>query len=431
MSFRTVLPLAVCCALFLLMAGPMDGAHVRTGAPASPPAAALACPSRQKTEQVMNLITEELVEGALDAVISFGPRVTGTPACRKAGTYLFETFSAMGIPVRYQNWTAVGNLWHPFVYRGENIEATLPGTHGTGGEVVVFNAHYDTVRRTVGADDDASGVAAVLAAASALSRLSFNHTMKFVAFSGEEVGLLGSNAYAREAYEAGDAISVEFNADMIGHANTSDAGRRFRVYATPDIEWVLDRIQAVNDGMPVPFNLTRGLIGRGRGGSDYHSFHTYGYEAVACFEYQWNPHMHEPEDDRPNVNVSYLVNTTRLIAGTMSTLADASFEYPHVLLEAPRRGEATLRDTPVVTLPKATSVCIGDLAIAATVRAGAHPIERVECYANGAFLGVDDAPPYEWVLDGCRIGTVELEVIAFDAAGRTASDWMNVVHINF
>jgi len=64
-----------------------------------------------------------------------------------------------------------------------------------------MSARYDCTSGSLGADDDGSGVAAVLASASIMSHYAFNHTIRFIAFSGEEVGTYGSFTYAKEAYE--------------------------------------------------------------------------------------------------------------------------------------------------------------------------------------------------------------------------------------
>ena len=58
--------------------------------------------------------------------------------------------------------------------------------------IYVVSAHYDCSEGSMGANDDGSGVAGMLAIADILSKYSFNHTIQFIAFSGEEVGTLGS-----------------------------------------------------------------------------------------------------------------------------------------------------------------------------------------------------------------------------------------------
>jgi Zn-dependent M28 family amino/carboxypeptidase len=80
-------------------------------------------------------------------------------------------------------------------YRERNVVADLPGK--TADEVVLLGAHYDSWDFAQGADDDGSGVAAVLEAARILKRLGIQprRTIRFVFFSGEEEATLGSRAY--------------------------------------------------------------------------------------------------------------------------------------------------------------------------------------------------------------------------------------------
>ena len=183
----------------------------------------------QKIADIIKLIDESLIREYLETLVEIGPRMTGTQGCRNAAEYIYQHFQSYNLDTRYQNWTAIGNEWIPRGYDSQNIEGTLEGFSATSEAIVIFNAHYDTVAISPGADDDGSGTAAVLAAAYALSQFDFHHTIKFVAFSGEEVGLLGSKVYAKEAYENNDKILIEFNADMIGHADTKEAGEKFRM----------------------------------------------------------------------------------------------------------------------------------------------------------------------------------------------------------
>ena len=77
----------------------------------------------------------------------------------------------------------------------------------------ILSAHYDSFSwttsqvRAPGADDNASGVAAVLEAARVLSACDFPHSLLFLFFAGEEQGLVGSRAYAAEAASRGMKIS--------------------------------------------------------------------------------------------------------------------------------------------------------------------------------------------------------------------------------
>ena len=373
----------------------------------------------------MPLVNKSVLYGYLAGLVGIGPRVTGTPGCRAAAEYIYQEFERLGLQVSYHEWTAWGNLWHPRRFDSRNVVATLPGSNDA---TIIFNAHYDTVKGTVGADDDASGVAAVLAAAHALHDRQFNHTVTFIALSGEEEGLLGSHAYASDAYAANASIVVEFNADMIGHANTSEGGRSFRMYGTEDTAWVRGLVEDVNDALGIDFELVNGSIGReGQGGSDYASFAWYGYEAVAFFEKEWNPYMHEPEDDLDNVNLSYLYNTTSLITGTIAELADTPLR-PQVTLETPRRDSVYLAGAAIAPSLGQRSILIGDCTVQARTWYG--EVEQVDFYLGDTLVHSDDAAPFTWDVDRIILGERTLRVVATDAAGRTSEDYLSVFFLH-
>jgi hypothetical protein len=115
-----------------------------------------------------------------------------------------------------------------------NLVATLRGTQPeSAARVYVVSGHYDSRCTDVlnftcdapGADDDASGVAAMLELARVMAKRTFDATIVFMAVAGEEQGLYGSTFYAQQAKAAGMDIEGMFTNDIIG-SSTSDQGRR-------------------------------------------------------------------------------------------------------------------------------------------------------------------------------------------------------------
>lgn len=107
-----------------------------------------------------------------------------------------------------------------------NVIAELPGT---GDGIVVVGAHYDTVPQTgVGANDNASGTAVIVALAEALSGQSLPFTVRFVSFGAEEVGLLGSSHYVDSLSDAElGRVKAMLNFDVVGSgAYTAVSGYR-------------------------------------------------------------------------------------------------------------------------------------------------------------------------------------------------------------
>ncbi|MDP1650867.1 MAG: M28 family peptidase [Rubrivivax sp.] len=104
--------------------------------------------------------------------------------------------------------------------RCENLEVTLPGTAGRS-EIIVVGAHYDTVRGSPGADDNASGVASLIEIARALQPRSLRRTVRLVAFVNEEAPFfftrqMGSWIYASAARRRGDDIRLMLSLEMLG-----------------------------------------------------------------------------------------------------------------------------------------------------------------------------------------------------------------------
>ena len=306
-----------------------------------------------------------------------------------------------------------------------NVEGILPGDD----KIIIFNAHFDTVSTTVGADDNAGGVSALITTAEVLSKFKFKHTIKFVAFSGEEQGLLGSNEYARKAYEEGDKIIVEFNADMIGHAEKEGAESKFRIYSTEDADWIVREIDEINNYSGIKFDFVKGNITRRYGGSDYHSFAKYGFESVAFFEYEWNPKMHQASDNMSNVNIDYLTNTTRIIAGTIAFLGDAEQKKPYLIISSPKRGRIYIDGREILSLRNKKSLIIGKNFVSAYAESN-FGIEKVEFYLDGEIVNTDTTPPYEFSINKNSLWQHEIKVVAYDSEDYSV-DWMDVLWFNF
>jgi Zn-dependent M28 family amino/carboxypeptidase len=115
---------------------------------------------------------------------------------------IYNTFGSFGLTASYDLFGT-----------GTNVVAVKTGTVHPE-QVYIIGAHYDSVGNA-GADDNASGVAAVLEAARVLADFQFEATLRFVAFDREEDGLIGSTAYA--AAHAGDNILGMLSLDMIAY----------------------------------------------------------------------------------------------------------------------------------------------------------------------------------------------------------------------
>jgi len=269
-------------------------------------------------DEIINLINQidvSLVTGFIKDLETIGPRRTTTATCEQAGRYIYQQFETMGLDVKYQNWSSSSSLY------GSNIEATLPGVDTESDEIYIVCGHYDTVQPSPGADDNGAGTAAVLACASIMNQYSFNHTIRFVTFSGEEQGLVGSHYYASESYELNEPIIAVLNADMMGYASNEESASKVIVYDNEPSSWITDLTVDISQTYHDYINLEV-VHGGYSGRSDHASFHNAYYDAIFYFEYELNPFYHSSNDILENMNPSYATNVTKLIIGTLGELAD-------------------------------------------------------------------------------------------------------------
>jgi hypothetical protein len=263
---------------------------------------------------IIEQINETMMSAYLVDLVAFGPHPTVSPACDQVAEYLFDKFENLSLDVCYQNWQYDASTY------GRNIEATLPGLSN---ETYIISAHYDTWQTSPGADDDAAGVAAVLTAAHVLSQYSFNHTIRFVLFSGEEQGLYGSYFYSEEAYNNCDNIIANINLDMMGYASNLIEESKIRIYKNTQSSWIVDEYsipisQRYADLLDFEVLVFDDPTGHG---SDYLSFWKFGHDALFYHEYKWNSYVHTPEDTIENMNIHYATKVTRFAIATIAELA--------------------------------------------------------------------------------------------------------------
>jgi hypothetical protein len=220
--------------------------------------------------------------------------------------------------------------WQDYEYYGKNVEATIPGIDQTSDEVYIICAHYDSVPGSPGADDDGSGTVAVMVAAELMSNYVFNHTIKFVTFSGEEQGLFGSYYYVQEAVENNENIAGVLNLDMIGYAESQTDKDSVRVFEGDFSFDLLDITTQVSQDYSDIFTID--VVPSGYSwGSDHYYFWQAGFNALFYIESNFNPYYHSPQDVIENMDISYAVENTQLTIATLCTIAEIkSNEIPDI-----------------------------------------------------------------------------------------------------
>ena len=235
-----------------------------------------------------------------------------------------------------------------------NIVAVLPGTENAERQFIV-SGHYDSLSQVFkpghdldsaepvvdeeksaaeplapGVTDDASGTAAVLELARVMSQFEFKKTIVFVAFAGEEEGLLGSRLYAAKARGENRIVDGVLNNDIIGSDIAGDGrieNRTVRVFSEEPADspsrQLARYIQEIG-ARYVPW-VKVDLIFRhdrfGRGG-DHTPFNAKGYAAVRFTTPAENySNQHTPTDTFANTSPAYTAQVTRINAAALSSLA--------------------------------------------------------------------------------------------------------------
>jgi len=233
------------------------------------------------------------------AADSMEGRRVGSAGGARARRYLLERLRALDL-------TPWGTSYeYPFplsgdVAAGVNLLAVIPGQDRE--RFIVLSAHYDHIgilRGEIynGADDNASGVAGVLAIAAELRRKPLKHSVLIALFDGEEFGLLGAKAFLPEARRRKTALALEVNLDMVGH----NAKGELWAAGAGHYPILLPALKALQARAPI-----RLLLGHDRPGvagqrdwtneSDQGPFHASGIPFV-YFGVEDHKDYHRPTDD--------------------------------------------------------------------------------------------------------------------------------------
>lgn len=253
-------------------------------------------------------------------------RRTGSEEEKVAAEYIVKHFESNGLKPagEEKGWR---QRFRAVAFTGTNILGVLPGTSQVkAGEFVVVGAHYDHVglgtfgSRTSasnqihnGADDNASGTAGLLELVEAFAKKPGKRSILFMAFSGEEMGLIGSHAWCEKPTRPLNKIVTMVNLDMLGRC-TNDylyvggvgTGKGF-----PDL------MRKHAEGFP--FRIEMG--GGGTGPSDFESFYKKDMPVLFFFT-GLHGEYHTPADDIPLINSADEAGVLRLAYRIVRHLAD-------------------------------------------------------------------------------------------------------------
>ena len=268
-------------------------------------------------EQIVAMVEVDSIMAHIQHLENYMNRKYNAPGGYAAQEWLAEYFESLGLEVEVMDFP-YGNGSH------DNVIGVLQGTLYPD-EYVVIGGHYDSTSWSgdcPGADDNASGTSGVMEIARIMSQYEWDRTLIFCAWATEEVGLVGSNAYATRAAEQGMDILGYLNLDMIGY--TPDGGEVHTDLLYPSsAQELADYFKAVTAAYVPDLPVYDGnLTG---GDSDHTSFNNNGFMGIFAFEddQNYSPHIHTSNDlIGPSVNSPELVE--RLTKANLATAAELS-----------------------------------------------------------------------------------------------------------
>ncbi|MDI6849219.1 MAG: Zn-dependent exopeptidase M28 [Candidatus Saccharicenans sp.] len=275
---------------------------------------------RLAQDELYDLIADEVsadhLRNRVTDLQNFGTRYALASGCLQAGQYIRDYLLSLGLPAVYQEFYYSG-------YLCRNVISEIRG-QSYPDQVVIICAHYDSIsdqRWTLapGADDNGSGTGAVLEAARILAGRAFDFTVRFILFSAEELGLVGSLRYVQERLNQAENILAVINLDMVAYADILPED--LDLIGNRSSGWLVERLAALA-GVYGPV-ATRKIIDASFIYSDHASFWDRGIAAICAIEDVSvpNPYYHRTTDTVDTLNFDFYRAATR---GALVSLADLS-----------------------------------------------------------------------------------------------------------
>jgi hypothetical protein len=389
-------------------------------------------------------VDTDRIAATIQTLVGFQTRNTcsdnsGTaPGIGAARDWIQSQFAALpGVEVRLDPWTYTkcadgrSRTLH-------NVIAWIPGT-GNPNRLIVLGGHYDSRNTDVtdganpapGANDSGSQTALVLEVARVMSHYSFDATVVFAAWSGEEQGLLGSSAFVNGNYRSyfpDGTLELNLTADIVGGDNSVNdltALQQFRLYS-PGTPREISSLDGSSDdtspsrglmrhigywgGLYVPAmamipKLREDRVNRG---SDHKSFIGKGIPGVRFIDVNENlAHQHSPDDLYQYVTPSYTGRVAQVVAASAASLARAPTPPQSLSVQRLSSGNLKLTWTPPSSGP------VDHYVISA--RSISENLYRIRAVVPGDAISstlslIDDL--------GIPSGSSYISVAAVDAAGH-------------
>ncbi|WP_148685662.1 M28 family metallopeptidase [Candidatus Nitrosocosmicus hydrocola] len=289
----------------------------------------------------LNLVSKSHIERWINGLASFHNRHSKSIYIHQVAEWLKKELVISG----YRNNSGSddkeeGVYFHSFNDEGVEMRNVICTKKGRSNDFILICGHYDTVlgdnvedtvSRAPGANDNASGVSAILEIARILFSLDLSLSTRFVFFSGEEQGLRGSEYYSDLIARKKENLHLVINLDMVGQPGflmtdktiQIDVDKKFN--DKPSCNMMSNNDEDSDEYATLMQKIATSytnLVGQ-KGpafASDYCPFEARGYVIVGAYDgsaENENPHYHHSSDVPENLDIEFLVSVTKMVLATI------------------------------------------------------------------------------------------------------------------
>ena len=283
----------------------------------------------------LNQVNSTKLKNWIDDLSSFYTRHTKSEYIESVAYWLKDGLqSVCNGKTNFHNFTQIDQRIR---YNAKNIICYQEGSaEYDNNHLILISAHYDSRMQDInqsdarapGADDNASGVAAVLELARILSKVDLRSNIQYVLFSGEEQGQWGSTAYVKHLQPNNTKVDLVMNLDMIGYPALGldkvsieyDIGNKF---TTNDI--YSKKVGQFIEQVALDYaNLETSLHPIGR--TDLIPFEATGKIVIGIHDggSELNPNYHNTSDTPDTLDIEYLTSVTKLVLAAILTIDELS-----------------------------------------------------------------------------------------------------------
>lgn len=333
-------------------------------------------------------VNQTNIENITKQLTEYGERRINKENTSLAADYIKNAMSERGLAASLEEFSfeaqSKNKRWNA---TGINIVGIKDGSI-LKDQIILVTAHYDSIGGP-GADDNAAGVASMLEVAGSLQNDSFNRTVYFIAFSGEEDGFLGSKAWISEHKDLSEKIVGVINVDYVGKKNLN-------VGYLPQYSWLKDILNESAENLKISVSIGAGTPS---GGSDQVPFWENHIPAVIITHHATDTYIHTENDTIDKVDFSAVRDATSIITQSVYYLASTSDGVPP--------------SVSITHLEKKSNTCAFNLTYNVSDRNSI-----IELFLDNASMG--------YIKSGQRFtftkGNHTIKVSATDMIGNTGSD---------